>query len=639
MKLTRIFCTRPVALAEWPRLAEGPRRGKWNSAGLASALVLGASAITWAAPPATVPADAWHIGPTPAVRALCHTGNLLWVGTAAGLYLVDVRNGKVIAHEVAGEKLPSSSVRAIAAKGDSVFVGTDAGLAMFRRSKDGSIEARVYVPAAPGPLKKVPLSRIAGLGVGANGDVLLATSGRGAGIITRGRGYSITRRDSLLDDKVFAVADRADGTRYFATSMGLCAQVRDTVFVSFQAGAGIPRGEVRALAPADRKTFYLLVANHGVFRFDGAHAAEVKSPPDVRLRDATAISAGSDGTLWAVGDGWIYARRGNKWTRVTPPDSDKTARWTVVVADGVGAFVGSSDGRVLAVNRGGALRVALPAGLPASRVESIAADGSGAAWFVCDGRLVRADATAKQFTTDDVPGDVGAIALSPAGEVWTAGRWSVRRRAPDGWVDARPDIVEPDPSFTALVADARGVWVGTASGALYRFDGELWLRMARAGSARVEEIHAAEESAWSLCDGRLYRSEEGRWRHYAGIDTAAAVVDVARSPGGVWVAATETDLFAFDENKRAWKPARDWSESGPGALRGRMRALSFDGEGRLIVGTTEGVALWGSKSVRWLTAGNGLGGAHVTDLAVDGDRLWVGFAEDGVSVISLRELW
>lgn len=601
--------------------------------------MLGASATLWAAPTATALRDVWHVGPAPAVRALCHTGNLLWVGTAAGLYLVDIRNGTILAHEVAGEKLPSTSVRAIAAKGDSVFVGTDAGLAMFRRGNDGSIESRVYKPAAPGPLKSVPLARIAGLGVGANGDVLLATSGRGAGIITRGRGYAITRRDSLLDDKVFAVADRADGTRYFATSMGLCAQVRDTVFVSFQAGAGIPRGEVRALAPADRKTFYLLVANHGVFRFDGAHAAEVKSPPDVRLRDAVAISAGSDGTLWAVGDGWIYARRGSKWTRVTPPESDRAARWTVVVADGGGAFVGSSDGRVLAVNRGGALRVVLPVGLPAARVESIAADGTGTAWFVCDGQLVRADAAARTFTTDDAPSDVRAIALSPAGEVWTAGRWSVRHRSADGWADAHADVAEPDPSFTALVADARGVWVGTASGALYRYDGGLWLRMARASGARVDEIHAADESAWSLRDGRLYRSEDGRWRHYAGIDTAAAVVDVARSPGGVWVAATETDLYAFDEAKRAWKPGRDWSASGPGALRGRMRALSFDAEGRFIVGTTEGVALWGAKSVRWLTAGDGLGGGHVADLAVDGDRLWIGFAEDGVSVISLRELW
>ncbi|HEU4929779.1 MAG TPA: hypothetical protein VFU38_08110, partial [Candidatus Krumholzibacteria bacterium] len=125
----------------------------------------------------------------------------------------------------------------------------------------------------------------------------------------------------------------------------------------------------------------------------------------------------------------------------------------------------------------------------------------------------------------------------------------------------------------------------------------------------------------------------------AGIDSAGTVVDVARSPGGTWVAATETHLYAFDEGKRAWTPARNWSSSGPEALRGRMRALSFDAEGRLIVGTTEGVALWGTKSVRWLTAGDGIGGGHVADLAVDGDRLWIGFAEDGVSVISLRGLW
>lgn len=602
---------------------------------------------SFAAPPPPV-ADVWHVGPTPDVRALCHVGDALWIGTAAGLYAVDIRNGATLAHVTAGERLPSSSVRAIAAKGDSVFVGTDTGLALFRRDRTtGAIETVVFTPDEPGPLKAVPLTRIVGLGVGKNGDVLLATSGRGVGVITPKGGYSITRRDSLLDDKVFGVADRADGRRYFATSVGLCAQIDDTTFVGFQAGAGIPRGEVRAVMAGERNAFYLLVANHGVFRFDGMHAIEVESPKGVSLRTAASISVGSDGALWAVGDGWVFVRRGGKWTRPQLPAQDAEARWRVVVADGAGAFVGSSDGRVLSIGRGSTFRVELPAGLPAPGVASLAPDGTGVAWCLSDGKLIRTDANTRGFVVEETPDDACSISISPSGDVWTAGRWTVHRRAGGAWVDVKPDVVETDPAFTALVVDDMGAWVGTRTGALYRFDGELWLRLARPSSTTrgaIERIGATGDGAWAVAGGRTARCVDGGWSRYPGIDSAATVVDLARGPNGVWVAATEKRVLVFDPVAGNWRdaPLREWNSAGADGLsplRGRIRAVAFDGRGRLVLGTTEGVGLCGPSGVRWLTAADGIGGGGVADLAVDGDRLWIAFAEDGVSVFSTRGLW
>jgi ligand-binding sensor domain-containing protein len=539
-------------------------------------------------------------------------------------------------------------VRAIAAKGDSVFVGTDMGLALFRRDRTtGAIETTVFTPAAPGPLKAVPLTRIVGLGVGQNGDVLLATSGRGVGVVTPKGGYAITRRDSLLDDKVFGVADRADGRRYFATSVGLCAQIDDTTFVGFQAGAGIPRGEVRAVVPGERNAFYLLVANHGVFRFDGMHAVEVQSPKGVSLRTASSISVGSDGALWAVGDGWVFVRRGGKWTRPTLPAQDANVRWRVVVADGAGAFAGSNDGRVLAIGRGGTFRVQLPAGLPAPRVASLVPDGTGAAWCLSDGQLIRANAETRGFSIEESPRDVSSIAISPSGEVWTAGRWTVRRREGGAWIDVKPDVVETDPAYTALVVDDMGTWVGTRTGELYRYDGELWLRLARSSSTTrgpIDEIGAAGDGAWALTGGRPARCVDGGWRRYAGVDSGATVVDLARGPGGVWVVATEKRVLVFDPAAGAWRdaPVREWKSAGKeglGPLRGRIRAVAFDARGQLVLGTTEGVGLCGPSGIRWLTAADGIGGGGVADVAVDGERLWVAFAEDGVSVFSTRGLW
>ena len=649
MKLMRILKIDPIAKApEARRLAQSRGDRKRNRALVALGMFVmgGVSAAVAETPSPTVADRVWHVGPTPDVRAMCRAGNVLWVGTAAGLYLIDIRNAETLAHFTAGVHLPATSVRALVAKGDSVFAGTDAGLSLFRaRENDTGLEALVFTPSAPGPLAAVPLARIAGLGVGRNGDILLATTGRGVGVITKNGGYSITKRDSLLEDRVTAVVDRADGTRYFATAVGLCAQFGDTSFVSFQAGAGIPRGEVRALVAGERNSFYLLIANHGIYRFDGARAVEVESPEGVSLRDAASISVGDDGTLWAVGDGWVFARRAGKWKRSPVPDADANARWRVVVADGVGAFVGSNDGRVVALGRGGAFRVALPVGLPAPRVQSLAPDGRGGVWFVCDGRLLRADRNARQFAIDDARRDVRAISVAPNGEVWAAGRWTVRRRVNDVWVDARPDVVERDPAYTSLFVDQGGAWVGTRNGSLYRFDGDVWLRMARAtnqAGGAIAKVRAGDAGAWALAGGQPARSHDGLWRHYAGIDSGATVVDLARAPGGTWVAATESRLFAFDDARSAWVPARDWNANAPGGLgnlRGRIRAVAFDARGRLVVGTTEGVALCGPAGVKWLTAADGIGGGEVADVAVDGDQLWVGFAEDGVSVISTRELW
>jgi ligand-binding sensor domain-containing protein len=635
-----------------PRLAESPRTRKRNCVGWGVALAISVALAALGQPAPTAgardaaPVDVWHVGPIPGVRAICHVGEGLWVGTAAGLYLIDIRNAAIVGHVPAGARLPSSSVRAIIAKGDSVFVGTDAGLALFRRAaKPDAFDARVFTTSAPGPLAAVPLTRIAGLSVGVNGDVLLATSGRGVGVITKRGGYSITRRDSLLEDKVFAIADRVDGTRYFATSVGLCAQMNDTSFVSFQAGSGIPRGEVRAVVNGERNTFYLLIANHGVFRFDGSKAVALASPKGIRLRDANSISFGREGTLWVAGKGWVYARRGDKWTQAPITEADANADWRVIVADGAGAFAGSSDGRVLALGRGGTLRVQLPGGLPASRVQSLSPDGTGSAWFVCDGRLVHADAGSRSVTVLDTPTDVRAVDVSSSGEVWTAGRWTVRRRTGDVWLDARPDVVESDPAFTALTVDDDGTWVGTRSGALYHFDGRIWLRHARASGstgAALAEVAAAGPSVWSLAQGRAARSYDGGWKTYAGLDSG--VVDLTRTPGGMWVAATERRVFVFDESKGAWRhaPVPEWcaadgKELGP--LRGHIRAIAFDSGGRLVLGTTEGVGLCGKQGVRWLTAADGLGGGEVADLAVDGERIWVGFVEDGVSVIATRGLW
>ena len=475
----------------------------------------------------------------------------MWVGTAAGLFIIDIRNGAVIDHIDAGARLPSASVRAIAATGDSVFVATDDGLALFRGGGVTAFTARI-----PGSLRAVPLARLHGVSIGAHREVLLSTLGLGAGVITPHGGYAITRRDSLLDDIVFDVRDRPAGPRYFATNAGLCAQLDDTTFAWYQAGAGLPRGETRQLAVAPDGALYVLVSRLGIYRFDGKRATRLPTPDGISLGDALSMSVGADGSVWAAGQGWIAVRRNGQWKRAGEGDGDSV--WKTIVADGAGAFAGSNDGVVVAVSRGGPLRVDLGGGLPAPRVADIAPDGSGGAWLISGGYLVRADALARRFTVEETPPDVRAVTILPGGAVVAAGRWTVRQRGPRGWFDMRPDVLEADPAFTAASVDAGGaLWIGTRSGTIYRFDGEVWLRIARGSQTMngrgILDLRSAPGGTWAIGAGVPVRCVDGGVERFAGIDSSETVVDLERSPAGEWIAVTGKRVFVFDDAANAWR--------------------------------------------------------------------------------------
>jgi hypothetical protein len=45
-----------------------------------------------------------------------------------------------------------------------------------------------------------------------------------------------------------------------------------------------------------------------------------------------------------------------------------------------------------------------------------------------------------------------------------------------------------------------------------------------------------------------------------------------------------------------------------------------------------------AEGTRWLRAVDGIGGGSISDLVVDGETLWIGFATDGFSVLPLAGL-
>jgi ligand-binding sensor domain-containing protein len=224
-----------------------------------------------------------------------------------------------------------------------------------------------------------------------------------------------------------------------------------------------------------------------------------------------------------------------------------------------------------------------------------------------------------------------------------ATRWTVSRKGEAGWSDLTPDVAEPDPAFTAVIADGGSeIWVGSRSGALYRFDGHLWLRYARphSVSTSIRDARAFSREDWALLGTTPMRGVDGTWTAFAGWDSTAAVVDVAVSPAGEWFAATRDRVLRYDAKRDAWQDAHGsgLAPAKSGSMSRAITAIAFDATGRLFIGTGDGVGCLAAGKTRWWNVVDGIGGERVSDLATDGSALWIGYGEDGLSVIPLAAL-
>jgi len=600
----------------------------------------------------------WHrVGHNGDIRALCRVGDSLWVGTGNGVFIYDLGSEEISGHVTLGPRLPSNSVRAISTRQDSVFVGTDAGMSVYAPDT-----ALVFTPARPGPYPGPALSLIRHIDFGLSGTLYLSTYGGGLGVFDGDSSWVVTRADSLLDDKVYGMVQEDDTTFYFATSMGLCA-FRDSLWVNFQAGAGLPRAEIRRIIAWPEVGHYLLVGGRGVYRFDGYRARRISSPTLFAENAIADIALDARGDLWAVGGhGGVAVYRNGHWTRVdrdggVPGDH----RWNCAYADSAGGvFFGSADGNVLAIQDEVVGGFRLPRGLPSGRVDALATDSTGALYALNGSYIVRIVDDIESFEVDLEAPVVVSIAVSPLGELWVASRWGIYRRDGDRYVEfdthestgLSAGLSERAPVFSAIGFDPSGsLWVGTQSGNIHRFDGEIWMRLADADESGAGTVKAFTADAWGRMwatgsRGTVAAYKEGRWTTYgppAFGDQAA--VSILLAPTGAPVLTTDQGVWGFDEVE-GWKTLQFAAAGEDSAATGtiwdpawpRILSADLDDDGRLYVGTEGGLAVINESGARWITFEDGLGGKSVTSVFVDdGNVLWVGFRTNGLARIPLEE--
>lgn len=573
------------------------------------------------------------------IRAMHENGDTLWVATNGGVLLLSVASGEVVGSLDAAGGLPSNSARTLLADGRSVYVGTDGGLAACR-------------PAGAG-LSCDPLGSYAdirNLSVGRSGALYVCTFGAGVAEVRGNRTAWVTRADSLLDDKVYAVQEGAEGEVFYATSMGLCAKT-PTEWVSFQAGAGLPRGEIRDLIDAAPRrssperfgrSFYALVSGRGIYQFDGRRARGILRRGIFREDDVAAMDMAEDGTLWAAGrHGGLARYRDGAWNPVGDGDEEITAaRWRCVHAGRSGrVYFGSADGILAAVAGEDVRKVGVSSAIPRGRIGPMVEDAAGRIYAACGPYLISRKGDTGAFGIEKNMGSVLAIAISPDSALWVAGRWGLYQRHSSGWLEVTPDVDPEPPLFRSLAFDASGgLWGGGESGDIYRFDGEIWIRMTKSGEiGPVDRIVVDRRGlVWALSDSALYSFDGRQWDRFESAELdSTGVIELAADRSGMPIFLTRNALWRLHEDGE-WRR----SSGPPPSQVGGYRTVAFDADGGTVLGTDRGIVRMGRGGFRLLGPSDGLRGRGVTSILADRNgRLWVGFQDDGISMILLDHVW
>jgi ligand-binding sensor domain-containing protein len=576
-----------------------------------------------------------HLNNKDEVRALFRQESKLWIGTNGGLVIYDLSKDEFVEEHLLGENLPSSSIWSIEGSENSIYIGSDAGLSIY---EDGAF--RTYHSGGAASLRHVR-----SIDFGALGDICVGTYGYGAGVIHRGELSMVTRVDSLLDDRVYAVIQLNDTTYYYATSYGVCS-FKDSLWGNYRVGAGLTKGEALDLILTEDNAMYALIAGGGVFYFDGTRGRRLSTDGLFLDNEIAAVALEKDQTLWAAGRfGGIKKYRSGSWHYVGDGKDEniKQAQWRSAYASPEGrVFFGAMNGLVVSVYQNKIRKMTVPSALPSNNIHCMVEDSTGRRFFAAGKHLFFIPADNGDYVRESLAGPVTAMTVSPLGEFYCSTRWGVFRKSGGLFEEIPLDHGGRIAVVTAMTFDREGhLWVGTDTGEVLKFDGSLWLCLGERDELTGGEVAAIVQdefgTVWVFSPQTGVTRFEGHgWKKIPlEIFKGQILADIIVAAGGRPMIASTDSLWQY-QGRESWN-AVDSPILRPGV---QFTALHYDKMDRLYAGTTEGLLLADGKSSRYIQPRTGLAGKNVSSLLVDRKGiLWVGFRGDGISYIQAERLW
>ncbi len=626
----------------------------------------------------------------PCVTTTARVGNLLWVGTDQGLYV----SGPDGAYRKLEGALPGTNVKVIRAIDNVVWVGTDLGIGLLGTdaAPQSQLTAAQGLPAAPISDIVAGVNGQIWIASDGNGMVRRNADGTFTPFTREGAGNnflsnqvkSIAHDGGTLwvgSDQGVSVFSEASQTFQFpVTNQG--GQLPDIRVQDIAVGGGLvyvatPQGV--AVRRADNTWTTLRRATNGWPNSTGSDFARAvawdgeglwvtladsqRQPAGVLLRRVglDPLPENSEGGdivhVYTPENAGLVASKGRNGVSLEWTGAELFASWCGA-DDDVGGF-SVLDGRA-AVVRDASADLGLPPGAGAAAL-TLGPDGQPlfsasraasvpAAISLAPGAAAGDPIGQTPFTLPpSVTGVLRKCALAPgSGELWCAisGVGVGRRLDEQMWVvldESRiRDLAGGDVRDIALV-DGQSIWIATGTGVIHLKQGNprLYNMAATANGLPSDDIRTVALGA----GGKLYAGTA------AGVGvfdpTAMTWTAIPRTPGqlgngdvrAIAVAADGTAYFGTADGLFRQTPDGAFTDfhAGRGLPSNEVLSLALHSDGRVLVGTTAGLAIGtvANGEINFTVAGyaDGLPGRAVRDIvpAADG-HIWVR-SDDGVALL------
>lgn len=426
------------------------------------------------------------------------------------------------------------------------------------------------------------------------------------------------------------------------TSAQAAQPLRDQFVETWTARDGLPHSTVHGIGQtADG---YLWLATwEGIARYNGREFRLYRREDVPGLGDdgVRALHVGPTGDLWVASTrGGIARWHGGRWQARAPVgglvtdllDDGRGRLWVATARSGVVAFDAA----------GGRRSITARDGLPSDTVNALVRDGRGRVWAATSHGLAQIDGARALPVTGGLPeGPVFSLAADAGGGLLVGTEQGAWRGDGAAFAPLHPGLARD--TATRLWRDADGaVWVGTNVRGLAHVDGDRLEWLGSAGGLPNDRVLALrrdrEGSLWIGTNGGLARLRAAPIHTYTRAD--GLVDDFVRTTlvtrdGGVWVGSGR-GLDRLDPRTGRFVPVA------LGAAAGDISVLSLaeDAAGDLLVGTFHhGVLrLRGGRLVETLAMADGLPANEVRALLAARDgRLWIG-TKQGLVVRDARGL-
>jgi signal transduction histidine kinase/ligand-binding sensor domain-containing protein/DNA-binding response OmpR family regulator len=520
------------------------------------------------------------------------------------------------------EGLPQTSAQALARTPDGyLWIGTQEGLSRF----DG-VRFTVYDNVTePG----LPDKYISVLHVDRRGRLWVGTRS-GLAVFEHGAFRRMDRATPLAGAYIRAIAEDPDGRLWIGTEHGI-VMLEGARARLYGAGSGLRDLAIRGLE-FDRAGQLWVVTSTGVVdRFDGRRFLPMPLWPGAAGDSVTAVHVDGTGTLWfGTGAGALYRQHDDVFEAVAERGR---------IPSGVRALLRDRDGNLwigtrdagLARLRNGDVQLLDNGPFSHSDLRALYEDDEGSLWIGSAGvgllRLRNGKFASFGETEGLASDDVWSIVPRAGGGLWIATSAGLSTMTGGALQPVALPASHRHVRVRAVYEDTEGsLWVGT--------DGAGLDHLARSGSTSFDRRRGLSgDSVYAITgdhDGRIWVGSDGgldvieggrvtsmRSRLHVPGAVTVRVLHADRS-GSLWVATEEQGLFVLsDAGVRHLGMAdglpSDW-----------VLSIHEDEQGRLWLGTTDGLALWDHGRIASLARFGGPLKETILQVLEDGEhRVWM----------------